>query len=350
MKKWIVYSLSICVLLGCSKDEIEGPELQDIFGEFEILEGLTLNSNTVDFASGESVQFAAQLTIRTDWQITITGLETGARKVIEGREREISGGVAEWNGTITFAPVFGAEECATMMTFTHYPDTLYGDTIQVQTIREPVDVNVLISDFEDPLQGIASFTEPASFNQRVSGSFFQDLYTTPPSFEQVDPAQSEGIWAMTANNGGNIFICGMSIEGSSVQSGDGGPYYDFGNLNPEHVYINAFVYGFGNESTRMSIGFQEDDNLDGEYDRFTEGTWQTEILVDWHGWKVVSIPLSVTTLSTSGGFGNLDGTGQKDLDRIINMEILLLAVEGTAGMTGYCLDYVNSTLFQPFEP
>jgi hypothetical protein len=116
------------------------------------------------------------------------------------------------------------------------------------------------------------------------------------------------------------------------------------------VYINAFVYGFGNESTRMSFGFQEDDNLDGEYDRFTEGTWQTEILVDWHGWKVVSFPLSVTTLSTSGGFGNLDGTGQKDLDRIINMEILLLAVEGTAGMTGYCLDYVNSTLFEPFEP
>lgn len=72
--------------------------------------------------------------------------------------------------------------------------------------------------------------------------------------------------------------------------------------------------------------------------------------MDWTGWKLVSFPLSETVLSTSGGFGNIDGTGQKDLDRILNMECLLLAAEGTAGLTGFCMDYANITLFTPFEP
>lgn len=350
MKKWSLYILVIALAMGCAKDEIEGPELQDLFGEFEILEELTLNTTSVDFAAGETVQFSAELSIRTDWQITIIGLESGAKKVIEGREREISGGVAEWNGTITFAPIFGQEECTTMMTFTHFEDTLWGDNITVESARLQEDVQLVVSDFEDPTQVFGSFAEQAAFNQRVSGSYFQDLYTTPASFEQVNPAEQDGFWAMTANNGSAIFICGMNLTGAQATGNNGATYFDFGNQNPDHVYLNAFVRGFGNQSTRLAIGFQEDDNLDGTYSPQSEGTWQTEILVDWHGWKVVSIPLSQTTLSTTGGFGNIDGTGQKDLDRVINIEFLLLAVEGTTGMTGYGLDFINTTLFYPYQP
>jgi hypothetical protein len=337
-------------LLSCQKDDVEGPELQDIFGEFEVLQPLTLSSNTVNFENSESVEFFAQLSIRTDWKITVTGLESGAKKVISGREREVSNGVAVWDGTITFAPLFSEEQCTTMMTFKQYPDTLFGDTITVQATKPESAIDILISDVEDSGQGFNAFTEPASFNQAVSGSYFQNLFTNPPGFMEVVPAEQQGFWAMTANNSGSIFICGMSLASQSSQQDPEGLYYDFGTLNPDHVYINALVFGFGDGNSRMSIGMQEDDNQDGVYDRFTEGTYNTEFVVDWTGWKVVSIPLSSFNLSTVGGFGNTDATGQKDLDRIINIEFLLLAVEGSSGLTGYCMDYLNFTRFEPWQP
>lgn len=344
-----ISGLAFLSLWGCQKETIEGPELQDIFGEFEILMPLTLSSTNVNFEQGESIEFFAQLSIRTDWEITITGLESGARKVISGRERDIQDGEAIWNGTITFAPLFAEEECSTMMTFTQYPDTLFGDTILVESTKPESGIDILFTDVEDSGQGFNAFTEAASFNQAVSGSYFQNLFSDPPSFLEVVPAEGQGFWAMTANNAGSIFICGMSLTAESSQQEPSATYFDFGTLNPEHVYINALVFGFGDGNSRMSIGMQEDDNQDGVYDRFTEGTYNTEFVVDWTGWKVVSIPLSDFNLSTVGGFGNIDGTGQQDLDRIINTQFLLLAVEGS-GMTGYCLDYVNFTRFEPWQP
>lgn len=352
MKKIALYSLCALALLGCRKDNVEGPELADIFGEFEVFESLTADKSEVDFTAGETVAFSAKLSIRTDWELHIVGQTTGARKVISGRAKDITGEVATWNGTITFAPIFAEEVCSTYMTFLEYPDeTLEGPDITISTVKPAAGVDLLISDFEADGQGFLPFTEPASDNYRLSGTYFQPDYGTPPGFVEVNPAEQNGYWRMTANNAGNIFICGFSLGGANVQGNtDGAAYYGMGTNNPDNVYFNAFVHGFGDGNTRMVINFQEDDNLDGTYDRFTEGSWGKEILVDWTGWKLVSFPLSETLLSTSGGFGNIDGTGQKDLDRILNMECLLLAAEGSAGLTGFCMDYANITLFTPFEP
>lgn len=334
---------------GCSKDDIEGPELQDIFGEFEVINGLTTNMATADFMAGDQIEFSAKLSIRTDWFINIEGLDTGAKKVIEGRERDVDGTVASWNGTTTFAPLFEAEECQCYMTFAEYPDTLWADNVTVLSKKPADDIDLIFTDFENSAQGYNAFAELAAFNQWVTGTNFQNLFTQPASFEEVNPAESDGYWIMSANNTASIFICGMSIVSESATQASG-PYLDFGTLNPENVYFNAFVRGFGNANANMSVGFQEDDNMDGVYDRFTEGTYGKVINVDWDGWKLVSFPLSETALSTSGGFGNLDATGQKDLDRVINVEFLLLAAEGTSGFTGYGMDYVNFTKFQPWAP
>ena len=89
MKKIALYSLCALALLGCCKDNVEGPELADIFGEFEVFESLTADKSVVDFSAGETVVFSAQLSIRTDWELHIVGQTTGARKVISGRAKDI---------------------------------------------------------------------------------------------------------------------------------------------------------------------------------------------------------------------------------------------------------------------
>ncbi len=128
------------------------------------------------------------------------------------------------------------------------------------------------------------------------------------------------------------------------------PYLALGTLNPENVYWNALVYGFGDGISRLQIGLQEDDNQDGVYDRFTEGAYNAEVPVDWTGWRVVSVPLSQFARSTIGGYGNNDATGVQDLDRIIQVELLLLAQPQTDGFCGHGLDFVNFTLYAPWQP
>lgn len=351
MKQFFLFiGLVLIFLASCRKEELVGPELQDIFGEFAILETLSSDRETVDFAAGETVTFSAQLTVRTDWTISIIGLTSGARKEITGRDRDIQGEIANWDGTITFAPLFGAEECMTMMTFANHPDTLLGDTITVTSVKPEDSVDLLLSDFETG-DGWGTFAEAAAQNIHVTGPYFvQDPQSETPAFIEVEAGEGVGHWRMTYANQGSVFICGINTTASASQGTPEGSTFDFENNNPDHVYINLLVHGFGDGNTRLSIGLQEDDNLDGTYDRFTEGTYNTEILVDWVGWKVVSVPLSAFNLSTVGGFGNIDGTGQQDIDRILSIEFLLLAVEGTSTQIGYGLDYINFTRFEPWNP
>ena len=349
MKKSLLYIAMIAVLFSCRKDETVGPELRDIFGDFEVIQPLTVNQTNVDFETGQSIEFSAQLSIRTDRTIHINGLESGARKEITGRDRDVNGAVARWRGDITFAPLFQAEECEIFMTFADYPDTLFAENVTVDQIKPQAEVTVLVSDFATPA-GWGTFAEAAAVNQHIDGTYFvQDPQVEPPSFIEVGGGEGTGHWRMTHNNQSNVFICGINYLSGSIE-GATGPHLELGTTNPENVYMNMLIHGFGDGNTRFSVGLQEDDNLDGSYDRFTEGTYNTEILVNWVGWKVVSIPLSDFNLSTVGGFGNIDGTGQQDIDRIVSMEFLLLAAEGSTGFVGYGLDYVNFTQFTPWNP
>lgn len=352
MKKTAILTLlGFTALTACRKDEIEGPELRDIFGDFAIVQELTSDRTTVDFAAGETVTFFAELTIRTDWEIIITGQTTGARRVIEGRARDIDGNVANWNGNITFAPLFTEELCSTVMVFKDYPDTLFGPDITILAKKPADDIDLLISDFEDQSQAFNAFAEQAATNQLIAGpSFISNIGGDPPFFS-VDPAENNGWWRMDADNSNAaIFICGVGMSAVNAQGNNGAPYFQFGTNNPDNIYFNAFINGYGRENTTFTINFQEDDNLDGTYVASQEGAWGTSIPVDWVGWKLVSIPMSDMQLSTVGGFGNIDGTGQQDMDRIISMEFLLLSDNGVTGLTGYALDFCNFTYFTPWEP
>jgi hypothetical protein len=105
------YLMGLLVIAGCKKDSsIEGPELVDIFGTFEVLEPLKGSKSTVNFANGDVVQYACKLSIRTSWTIEVIGLNSGARKVFTGNEKDFVLHPIVWDGTITFAPFFRKNE------------------------------------------------------------------------------------------------------------------------------------------------------------------------------------------------------------------------------------------------
>ncbi len=327
------------VLAGCSHDDdLEGPELVDLFGEFEILQPLTVSRTTVDFSAGETVEFRALLSIRTPWEMRIEGLTSGALKVFESNEKDISGDIANWNGSITFAPSFQmGEQAVATIRFTNYPDSLVSDTITITGARPVPTGGVLISDFEDPNQAFNVFSE-AQFEESINGI----ASTLPAAFG------SNYHYMKGTDNNGSVFVCGLGV---SAQSATGEVHYPFTTSNENRVYFNAFIYGEGAQFTNMVIDFQEDDNLDGTYVPAEEGTYNYTIKVDWVGWKLVSFPLSETQLSTNGGLGNIDANGRKEVDRIINIQFILLSEGGqNAEPVGYGIDYAVFTEGQPFQP
>lgn len=331
--------LLLAALTGCREDGILGPELQDIFGEFEILEPLAADRTEVDFASGETVEFTAKLSIRTPWRLSVRSLSTGSRKIIEGNARDIEGDVARWNGSVTFAPLFGeGEEVQATMTFPNFPGvTMTSEVITITGARPLPTGGVLVADFEGEDPGFEAFSEFA-FEETSNG------------IEDVLPAAiGEQYWYMDGrDNNGSVFVCGMRATSTVSQ---GTPVFDLGNENPASVWFNLFVFGTGQPNTLLVLDFQEDDNLDGTYSPTTEGTYNITFDVDWTGWRLLSFPLTETNLSTNGGLGNIDANGKKEIDRIIAIQFILLSELGqNDNAVAFGLDHAIFTVNGPFEP
>ncbi|OYU97506.1 MAG: hypothetical protein CFE21_04220 [Bacteroidetes bacterium B1(2017)] len=344
MNKLLLYiGISCFVLLSsCKKDSnIEGPELVDIFGEFKVLEPLKGSATTANFANGDIINYHCKLSIRTNWTIEVIGLNSGARKVYTGNAKDFVLNPVLWDGTISFAPFFRKNEpCVARMAFEEYSDTLYSDTLTITDVRPTPSVDILIDDFESPQRPYNTFTEG---QQAFNG--------TSVNYQGVSPAEKTRFYVLSGNHGpsASLFLCGMNLT-AKISQGTGENYFKFSTDNPKKVYFNAYVYGWGDNKAEMSIEFQEDDNMDGIYQPAEEGAYTYRFPVTWTGWKLVSFTYDDTKISTSGGFGNSDRTGHKDLDRIIATQFLLLAQPGTSGSTRVGLDYCSFTYFKPFTP
>ncbi len=330
---------SVLSLFSCRELEPEGPELIDIFGEFYIIRPLTQDRNSVDFSAGQTVEFSAELSVRTPWSLSIRSIETGARKIITGNEKLIMGDVARWNGSVTFAPLFSAgEHVVATMTFSAFPDsTMVSDTILITGSRPLPEGGILVSDFEDPDQVFETFSE-FQFEETSNG------------IESLFPAAiGDNYWYMFGrDNNRSVFVCGMRITATSAQ---GTPVFEFPTENEDKVWFNVFVFGAGAPNTQLVIDFQEDDNLDGVYVPSQEGTYNYLINVDWTGWRIISFPYSATALSTNGGLGNIDANGKREVDRIIAIQFILLSAAGqNDNPVGFGLDHAIFSINGPFEP
>ena len=338
----VAWAMAACLLMltpSCRDKDLLGPELQDIFGEFIILEDLTQDRTEVDFSIGETVEFTAQVSIRTPWRLVIRSLATGSRKIIEGNAKDISGEVARWNGSVTFAPLFQeGETVEATLSFTNFPGAnMTSDIITITGSRPLPTGGILISDFEDPDQEFAPFSE-FSFEETKNG------------VDSLFPAAiGDKYWFMDGrDNNSSVFVCGNLI---TAQSAQGTQYFELNNENPASVWFNMFVFGTGQPNTILVVDMQEDDNLDGTYVPSQEGTYTTSIPIDWTGWRLISYPLSETAISTNGGLGNIDANGKKEIDRIIALQFILLSNLGQRDNTvSFGLDHAIFTVNGPFEP
>lgn len=333
MKKLHIITL-VLLLVGtaCTRDDalFEGPALNDLYGDFHVITGLEASNTNVDFAAGETTFFTAQFSMLVDWQLKITGLTSGAQKIIAGQASELTVDNALWDGSTTEFPMFKAEDCEVELFIPS--DTVYlYDTITVASPK--VNEGFLITDFEN---GIDS-------NWDIFVQSGADMSFVIKS-DDASP-QGNSYYDM----GGKVdwdWLIGM-IEFPATAYGE--PTFSLSS-NPDNLYFNVLIYlPEGITNAMVLFQFREDDNEDGAFSDATEDMYSLELSEMETGWQLVSIKYSELVCLVNGEPGEPNGNGVHNPELLHKLSVLMLA-DPSSGYSQTLMDYLIFTENAPLNP
>ena len=90
--------------IGCDRPDSEGPSLDELFGQFEVLDSLSLTTHTPDFSVGDVVGFACEFSKPVEWTVRVVGTESGSVKTLSGFSRELLPEQVVWHGNCDDVP------------------------------------------------------------------------------------------------------------------------------------------------------------------------------------------------------------------------------------------------------
>jgi hypothetical protein len=333
MKNYLLLIILGWTLLACRKEEatkFDGPSLEDLNGAFVIINGLQASQDSVDFATGESVYFTAEVSKISPWKITITGQTSGAVKEITGLSSTIDVSKSLWNGSTTKFPIFKSEMCKVDLTFTDEPDTL---TVYVKVLAPKLNAGFLISDFESGFN--SGWT---SFAQLGANMDFQIR-------SDVSAPEGESYYNMAGTVDWDWLIGLVNFKASAY----GAPTFPLSS-NPNNVYFNVMLYGEpGLTNTLVLFQFEEDENGDGAFTSTSEDMYSLQVTVDWVGWKMVSVKYSDIPCLVNGSPAAPNGEGTHQSNKIRTINMLHLA-NPNSGFAKAKIDYMIFTENAPLNP
>ena len=114
--KFILLLFLVTFINSCTKKVFEGPSIENLYGDFEIIEPLQITNKNPSFSSNEKVGFHCQFNKPIEWKIAILGLSTSATREISGFSNLIDSNIIFWNGGPSQIPFFSEEFCAIELT------------------------------------------------------------------------------------------------------------------------------------------------------------------------------------------------------------------------------------------
>ena len=284
----IKHIISFFVLLfffnGCTKDDVEGPLITDLYGTFSITDSFLLVNKTPDFSSGDIVKFYCGFNKTIDWKITITGLQSNSVKEISGFSSSIDSNNVMWSGTTSQLPFFNIENCAVELTFMNESDTLR-DTLNIVGTNS-YDDGILVADFENglPPDALVSWTSNIGFR-----TF---------DISNDDPLLGNAYFKMggKVNWDWPIGKLDLKLNLSSVTVPAEEFYINIGILSDSidihtgqfiNIMISESTLPFNDDLTPNQVGQQLADIFDA-----SDEVYKMKVPVDWHGWRILSFPYS----------------------------------------------------------
>ena len=289
-QQYILTIFSIILFLGCTKDEVEGPLINDIYGFFEITQPLTISNKNPDFSTNEVVKFQMGFNKNIDWKISITGLVSGSNKVISGFSNSLDSNLNIWNGTTSQFPFFEQEYCAIELTFLNESDTLR-DTIEIMGPQLYTD-GFIVADFENGFPTDA-FNKPQGGNTLATFVISDDVPLLGNYYFQMGGMINYD-WAL-----GKIEFK-LDYSSNQISSSPDDFYLNLGIFSDTvDLHTGQFVNVLISESDEP---FDPDNNGVANIFDSNEEVYKLKLYIDWEGWKLISIRYSdfVATNSTAG--------------------------------------------------
>ena len=328
----ILFLFAIILLMpSCDHetDTFDGPSLVDRFGEFSLVEGLTLNRSTVDFSAGEQVILFAKFNKQVNFTAVITGTESGAVKIIEGLGREVNEDNAVWRGRTTELPLFRNEMCSVELIIPEADSLTL--TAQVEVVGTRQYEGSLYTDFEaDPLDDI------------FLGNFQFEF--TGNTGRTNDGSAAEGEWYYLFEGTDNVgvpndFFVGLVDIKASIT---GQTYAPLPTTVPEDLFFNAFLYGDGGPHTIAVIQVAIDSNDSGEFEDSQDTTIPVyDMPVTEVGWQYIFVNMGEA------------GFTEEQLSKIVNIRVLLISDANSQPnpplQVDFGLDFLTFTAGAPLE-
>ena len=329
-------TLALCVfsallfLSGCDRDteNFDGPSLVNRFGEFTLIEPLTVSRNTVDFDAGEVVSFGASFNKEVEWFVEIKGLESGAVKIVEGFSNELTDVNAVWEGGTTTLPFFNLERCAIELIIPTEDSLSFVDTVEVTGLKNYE--GSLFTDFEQDLGSNLFF-----------GNFEFEFTNLTGRRSDIPAGQGDFFYYFegTDRNVPNFFVGLVDISAQVT----GQTYIPLPSSDPEDVFFNAFIYTDGGPHGIAVIQFIFDSNDSGAFEDGTDQTFQLpgDFPLSGEGWNQISHPMSEV------------GITEEQLEKLVGLRILLISDMNSQPnppiAVDYGIDFITFTQGGPLE-
>jgi hypothetical protein len=336
MKNYILIVSLFCILSACKREYDPnkfGPEVIITSPSFTV-SGFTVSPSTTVNLASQTPYFNCTMSERVEFKFIITGLLSGAEKTISGIGEYIDITNSSWAGDSDNLNIFRmGENCSVELSF-HGAIKKYYDTITIS--GENVYPNTtLVNSFE----GI--IFDKNGPNTGSYGVYFDapDMQTTnifsDNTLKTCQGIQSAGFDGVDVN--GSYYIGGMYFFPS-------GPTYIFNGYRSDSLYLNAYVYSYGDNSAKLVFAFSEDDNSDGVIDLVNDDVWTQEVLVEGQGWNLQSLRFD----KFKDGNPTV-GNGVLNPDKIKGFNVNFSAkAPGTRARAN--VDYILVSYGKPFAP
>jgi hypothetical protein len=361
VKNTLVVAVLATLILGCRTNKDEkylGPKVVIAPKGFQVIGDSLLAKPTVavkgiDYQNGSPAYFKSDFSNEASWKLVITSKNNGAYKVLNGTSKSLDAAVATWNGGSDYLLFSSGDSCDAKLSFTGYVDGnnepivkttkfkvnkgLIYDGLTFNNVKSHVvadfDNSVLTTPYFDVSAGTNFVSKNEYRTEKAQGNFA--LYCTGK-----DP-----------NNNG--YIGGYDMPNLVGLTGK------VTSTNPDDVYINMYVRGFGKTNTGLTLLVYELDSLtkfgkpvkidESEFAGLTKtcDKWIKQINVDWVGWKLVSIKYSSFIKPNSDA---CNGNCTQEPHKLRGLSIGLDSYPNTGFEAELAVDMIVITENGPFKP
>ena len=334
MKKYALCLFALLSLFAssCRKDtlNIDGPNIEESLSTFRVLSPFKCSKDSVSFGNPETANFSASFNKVVNWEISVTGQTSKARKVLTGQGKKIDATNSTWNGSTTFFPLFKAERCVATLKIEGVQDSFQ---VPIKIKSPKVNPGFLLADFENGFNPL--WTRYVQSGASMDFNIKSDAFS-PQATKYLRMAGTVnwdyliGLVDFNAKAYGTAKTLALSS-------------------NPDEVYFNCLIYGEPNTNESLVLfQFKEDEDANGTINANTDDQYDFQVTVNWTGWKLVSVKYSDIITLVNGQPAAPKGNGQHNPNKIGKVSMLHLANPAN-GFAACKIDYLIFT-DKPLEP